>query len=177
VSPYTGFMPLLVQSQWSLCGSKRVASRMPTTGHVQKPCGRCMQGRCRLSPSSSLSSRPCNCVAASASGQARVGAREGGVWVHVERVHKCTGMKKKRKKKKKNERTHQFKPPQTPQPPQHVSCVCVNVFAATALVIQVCRCRLWVACVSKGDEQCRNRRARACQRQVVGKADVERTSE
>ena len=175
MSPYTGFMPLLVQSQWSLCGSKRVASRVPTTGRARKLCGRCMRGGCRLSPSSSSSSRPCDCVAASASGQARVGAREGGVWVHVEKVCKRTGMKKKKKKKK--ERTHQFKPPQKPRPPQRVLCVCVNVFAITALVIQVCRCWLWVACASKGDKQRRNRRARACQHQVVGEADVERTGE
>jgi len=37
ISLYIGFMALAVQCQWSLCRSKGVVNRMPTTGHVQKP--------------------------------------------------------------------------------------------------------------------------------------------
>ena len=40
-------------------------------------------------------------MAASASGQARVGVCEDGVRVHVKRVHKHTGQEKKKKKSEK----------------------------------------------------------------------------
>jgi len=56
----------------------------------------------------SSSSRPCDGVATSASGQARVGAREDGVWMCVKRVRKRTGlgkMKRKNEKKMKNEKS------------------------------------------------------------------------
>ena len=54
-----------------------------------------------------MSSRPCDSVAASASGQARAGARKDGVRMHVERAHKCTGLGKK--KEKINEKTKKEK--------------------------------------------------------------------
>ena len=39
VSLYIGFMALAVRCQRSLCGSKGVVGRVPTTGRVQKPWG------------------------------------------------------------------------------------------------------------------------------------------
>ena len=56
----------------------------------------CMRCGCRWLSSSS---RLCDGVAASASGQARVGAHKGGVRMRVERARKRTGLWKKKKKR------------------------------------------------------------------------------
>ena len=60
-----------------------------------------------LGPSPLL--RPCNGVAVLPSGQARVGACKEGVQMHVERVRKCTGLKKKKKSNKKQKQKQKTK--------------------------------------------------------------------
>jgi len=82
---------------------------MLTTGRTQKPWaghGWVMH----LGPSPL--SRPCDGTTVLPSGQVRVGVCKDSVRMRVERVHKCTGLKKKSKSKKKEKRTHQFEPPQ-----------------------------------------------------------------
>jgi len=65
-----------------------------------------MQYECRQL---SLLSRPCNDVAALASGQVRAGACEDGVQMCVERVCKCIGLGKKKRKKRKKKRERKKK--------------------------------------------------------------------
>ena len=52
----------------------------------------------------SLLSRPCNGTTVLPSGQARVGACKDSVWMHVKRVCKCTGLKKKKSNKKQKQK-------------------------------------------------------------------------
>jgi len=60
--------------------------------HIETVGGIWARGGCRQS----LSLRPCDGTTVLPSGQARVGARKDSV--HVERVCKCTGLKKKKEK-------------------------------------------------------------------------------
>ena len=121
---------------------------------------------CRPSPLPLL--RPCDDTAALASGQARVGVYEDG----------RTGKKNRKvnkKERKKRKWTYQFEPPQNNNLHRHhMSCACACArFAATAVVILVYGCQLWVACASGGGEQRRNGRARVCQYRVVSHIHLE----
>jgi len=72
---------------------------MPTTGHAQKPWGGHRWVMHAMRVQAWLSSMPCDGAAASTSGQAGVGACEGGERVCVE-MRKSTGLEKKKKKRK-----------------------------------------------------------------------------
>ena len=97
-----------------------------------------------------LSLMPCDGAAASTSGQAGVGACEGGERVCV-KMCKSTGLEKK---KEKESGLIYLKPQKKPNLHRHrVSHACMYAwFAGVAgVVILVCGCRLWVACASGGN--------------------------
>jgi len=71
---------------------------MLTTGHMQKPWGGHRWVMHTMQVQVWLLSMPCNSAAASTSGQAGVGACEGGERVCVE-MCKSTGLEKRKKKK------------------------------------------------------------------------------
>ena len=89
--------------------------------------GWCMQCVCKPL-SSSLSSKPGNGMGASSPGQVRVGAHKGGVWVHVERVCKCTWLEKKKRNQKKgltNSNPHKNLDLHRPHMCYACACACV----------------------------------------------------
>jgi len=148
-SPYMGLMLPAVRRRQSLCGSKRVVGRMPTTGRVQKPWeghGWVMYAM-RVQAVvivETLQQRGCLSIWLGEGGGVR-GWQEGSCREDAQK-HR-TGKKRKNKEKQDSSTRRPTKKANLHRPVTGPACavhVRVHVFAAAAVVVLVCGCRSWV---------------------------------